>query len=342
MPTGARCDLSLGTGARCRGVRPSGSSPCPLARPAGRQPREHRAGLGRQPAGRRVACRNHPLPSAAASTHTHAIPSLRSPPLLRRQDEVFELLHWLRQAMGLAGGVLWGYLDLPGLIGFLGCGAWQCMAAHGNTEARMAVSHRAACDSGVGASRGRRAGASSHASQQSAACPRRALAASWPSTWAWCGGSSAKCWGARAGERERAKGRERMRPAHPSSRRAGACRARCSPPAAHQPARPRPRAPHEARSAPPPPQNPPFPEQHRQRRVGGEHLYGDHAGGHAHEHVCIHGHVGARVQRFPRVTGGSVTRLSDKHARRVFPRTASSRCLQAPRLQHAAACPGPQ
>lgn len=36
------------------------------------------------------------------------------------KDEALDLIYWLRQLMGLIAGVAWGYIPLPGLIGFFG------------------------------------------------------------------------------------------------------------------------------------------------------------------------------------------------------------------------------
>lgn len=30
------------------------------------------------------------------------------------------MIFWLRQVFGLAAGILWGFIPMPGLIGFLG------------------------------------------------------------------------------------------------------------------------------------------------------------------------------------------------------------------------------
>lgn len=35
------------------------------------------------------------------------------------QDDVLDTLYWLRQALGLFLGMLWGFLPITGLIGFL-------------------------------------------------------------------------------------------------------------------------------------------------------------------------------------------------------------------------------
>lgn len=71
--------------------------------------------------GRRARRDVHARSAHARRARAPARPrSLSCPPRAQRQDEVFELLHWMRQLMGLVGGVAWGYANAPGLAGFLG------------------------------------------------------------------------------------------------------------------------------------------------------------------------------------------------------------------------------
>lgn len=61
---------------------------------------------------------------------------MRSPPPLCQQDEALDLVHWYRQLLGVAMGVAWGALNMPGLLGFLGCARARSMGCLTCTRAR--------------------------------------------------------------------------------------------------------------------------------------------------------------------------------------------------------------
>ncbi len=37
-----------------------------------------------------------------------------------RQEEALDFIYWFRQVLGIVAGIVWGYIPLPGLVGFVG------------------------------------------------------------------------------------------------------------------------------------------------------------------------------------------------------------------------------